>query len=77
MNDGTARKIRIYVDRSGKEVSKAVLREGDKTTEVTGLTYNVRGLVVPEQSPLLYLVLLGCVVGCLVLPQGMRALKGK
>ena len=77
VHDGTARKIEIKVMRGGETISKSVLRTGDKTEEVTGLTYNVRGLVVPEQSALMYLVLLGCVIGCLALPPGLRRLMAK
>jgi VWFA-related protein len=66
VSDGTHRKIRVEVEGA----------EGEKRSNVTETHGQVHGLVVPEQSPVLYLVLLGCVAGCLVLPQGLRILKG-
>jgi len=66
VHDGTARNITFEVkDAQGRTISN-----------VEEVRYNVRGLVVPEQSPTMYLVLLGLVVGCLAVPTGLRALLG-
>jgi VWFA-related protein len=79
--DGTARKIevRVYrattkVDASGKEVEVLVpVSEKTKDSEVAVV---VRGLLVPEQAPVLYLVLLGGIVGLIAIPALMRMLNG-
>jgi VWFA-related protein len=68
--DGTGRKIKIRIEnRKDKDAAGR-----NKSNEATG-SGNVRGLVVPAQSPVLYLVLLGCVIGCLALPPGLRMLR--
>jgi VWFA-related protein len=75
VNDGTARKITIVVKsfKKGKDGQAEVEESLSERKEGHG---QVHGLVVPEQSPVLYLVLLGCVAGCLALPAGLRGLKG-
>jgi VWFA-related protein len=75
VHDGTSRTIKIVVEKVKRDSKGQEVREA--RSEVGEAHGNVRGLVVPEQSPVLYLVLLGCVVGCLALPKGLRALGGK
>jgi VWFA-related protein len=79
--DGTARKIevRVYrattkVDASGKEV-EVLVQVSDKKNEAVG-GYTARGLLVPEQAPVLFLVLLGGIIGLIAIPALMRMLNG-
>ncbi len=59
--------------RSGLKVEN---EKGESRSNAETSHANVHGLVVPAQSPVMYLVLLGCVVGCLALPPGFRRLMG-
>ena len=76
VNDGTARKITIVVKSFKKGKDGQLTAEGESLSERKEGHGQVHGLVVPEQSPVLYLVLLGCVVGSLALPAGLRVLNG-
>jgi VWFA-related protein len=62
-HDGTARGIDVSVWRHRARVSN-----------VGSADYNVRGVVVPDLSPRVYLALLALLGGLLVLPPGLRRL---
>jgi hypothetical protein len=60
-HDGTARGITVEVQRGGVRVS-----------DVGTAEYNVRGVVVADMSPTIYLVLLAGFVGLLAVPALLR-----
>jgi VWFA-related protein len=59
--DGTLRDIDIQVERQGTTVS-----------DVASFDYNVRGVVVPQVSPVVYLTLLVILGGLLFVPSQLR-----
>ena len=62
-DDGTSRDIAISVWRQGAQISD-IFRGG----------YNVRGVVVPEMDPRIYLAILAILVGLLALPGFLQRL---